>query len=329
MAVPDERGAMAATESGKIGAMKSTWRKRRTLKLHTPGARACEREEEGRGAEEPDDGAKIAHQLAQPRRRQRAHRGGETGDEDDHAADLQRIRERDAERRQHLGQDRGEEEHLGGAGEDQQTYRGYFEQRGPARAPLRRGLGPRGGRSEAHDDAATPEEHAAEEERLLESDARGRHRAHRRPQHLPQRHRGLDGRDVAAHVPAGPLSRHDEGEGRGGAHEPQEETRAQHLGERAGERHQHEADPLQELHHHVEGLGIAASGQPARDGRDHHGDERADAQDPSSPSDRGHLVQRAQAMDVEGQAHVDEGPGEGPHEHRERHHPSRAELPVR
>ena len=80
----------------------------------------------------------------------------------------------------------------------------------------------------------------------LEPETRGGHRADRRPEHLPERHARLDGRDLAPHVAAG-APHHDEREGGHGAHQAQQRAGEEHLRQGAGERHEEEAEPLEPL----------------------------------------------------------------------------------
>ena len=117
MASPDARCAIAATESGKTGAMQSTCRKRSTPKLHTSPATPSA----ATSTEEPRRNqimrAPVADDLGQARRRHRAERGGQPGDQEEEPAHLERGVPGHPERRENLREDRGEEEDLGGAGE--------------------------------------------------------------------------------------------------------------------------------------------------------------------------------------------------------------------
>ena len=73
-------------------------------------------------------------------------------------------------------------------------------------------------------------------------------------------------------------------------------------------------------------FGIAAAREPARDRCGDHGDERADSEDEARPAQRRRRVERRQVLDVERQAHVDEGPGEAADEHGGRQGPARQHI---
>jgi hypothetical protein len=166
---------------------------------------------------------------------------------------------------------------------------------------------------------AAEQDHSAQHERAADTEPGGGDRAEERTDDLPDRHRRLEGRDPAAYLTAlDPASDHDEGQGRRRAHRAQDEPGEEQLGERARQRHHEEAEPLQRLDRHVARLGIAARGvaAPDRRGQDRH--ERRDADDPSRPAQGRGRLQRADALDVKGQAHEHERPRERAEEHRDR-----------
>ena len=320
MASPDARCAIAATESGNTGAMHSTCRKRSTPKLHTlpatPSA-ATSTEEPSRNqisarrspTTSARRGAAIAPSAAaSPVIRRRNPPTSSVASPDTPSGG--RICGRIAARKKICV-------------DPVSTTQARRHQLARRRPPVARGPGVArlaGRHAPGHEGRAGPQHHAAQDEGQLEPEARRHHRAHRRPQHLPQRHARLDVGHLTPHVAAGP-PHHDEGEGGDRAHEPQEHAGDQHLGQRARERHAEEAQPLERLHRHEAALGIDALADAPRDRRGDDRDERADAEDPPGPAERRGRVQRGHLLDVEGQAHVHERPREGAEQHRGRQDP--------
>jgi hypothetical protein len=146
----------------------------------------------------------------------------------------------------------------------------------------------------------------------------------------PHGHRRLHRRHLAPDL-AGILGSPgaDEREGRRRAHHAEDEPA--HEEPRQGGRCRHGEEPraLQELDEHEVCLGVAPAGQPAPQGRHGHGRQRRDPQDPARPAQRGGAIPGREALDVERQAHVDEGPREGADEHRERQDVRAADDPER
>ena len=91
-------------------------------------------------------------------------------------------------------------------------------------------------------------------------------------------------------------------------------------------RHQDEAGGLQPLRPDERALGIAAAREPSRDRCGDHGDERTDPEDEARPAQRRRRVESGQILNVERQAHVDEGPREAAEEHGGRQGPPRERV---
>ena len=181
IASPDARCAMAATESGNTGAMQSTCRKRSTPKLHTwPAAESAARK-----TEEPTRNHRTARRSPSSSARR-----GAAIEPSAAAMPVAKMRKPPTsrvdsgatpERRQDLGQDRGQEEDLGGAREHHQRHRHQLPQRGVAARPAAaasRGLP--AGTPHAHEGRAAPEHERPQDEREPEAHPRRHQRARRR-----------------------------------------------------------------------------------------------------------------------------------------------------
>ena len=162
---PDARCAIAATESGNTGAMQSTCRKRSTPKLHTFAASPRARPAAATSPEEPRQRAPVADDLGQ--------RGAAIVPS---AVASPVIRRRNPptssvaspgtpRRGRTCGQDRGEEEDLGGPGEHHQAHGHELAQRRRARPrPSGRAAFPPAARPRPRG-PSSPQHHAAEDER--------------------------------------------------------------------------------------------------------------------------------------------------------------------
>ena len=159
-------------------------------------------------------------------------RGGHTRHEDQHAADLEVAARLDVEPRQHVRQDRGEEEDLDRSAEDDQRH---DRDLAPPDRPRRRGRrhGRRRARNSPVDDrGAAEQDHTAQHEGGADTHAGRGDRADERPDDLPDRHRRLQGGDPPPHgVGVREAPGHDEGERRRRAHGAEDQAREEQLGQ--------------------------------------------------------------------------------------------------
>ena len=175
------------------------------------------------------------------------------------------------------------------------------------------------GREPANQGRTTQQNQGAHDERGTEPDARGDERARERTDDLPDRHAGLNRRDLTADGegisrPAG----HHECERRRRPHDAEDEAREKEAGQRRGHHHPEEGDALKHLDGHVQASGSTVFGVAPPQRRRQHGDQRRDAENPAGPTQRRCRVPMSDGLDVERQAHEDERPREGAQEHRER-----------
>ena len=326
MASPEARWAMAATASGKTGAMHTTWTKRiatnaqtllarestaRETRTSTPGARAPPAGRRGprpRAAPPSCPAPCRGRQRAAPGPRPRASRRACTpsrGNTWGRIAVRKKTCVRQPSTRPH-------------------TVASSRSDAVPARACG--AVRPRpAGTPQPTSAAQRPSIAEASRKDRAEAEARGGERARRGPQHLAERHPELDLRHLAPHVAPRP-PRHDKGKRGHRAHRPEQEPGEEDLRQAPREGHQDEARALQALRPHERALGIAIARESSRDRRRDHGDERADPEDEARPAERRRLVERRHVLDVERQAHVDERPREAPEEHGERQGPAREEI---